>query len=704
MGNLSWQGWSKTQLTYSHKIGSGSAWSVTGSKSGIIGGGNLLLIEFKAPTVALEGNLPIYEYGGVQVKLACPNGSSSGTDFRAYLFESGSSGSAPSVWRDRIATNTGISAMSSAPVVGVDSANSYNTYDFIIGGQVAANTTYYICVATNVDSSQRLTLVEQWYPEIWIEVSTTPLKLTYYQFNTEGTVATLEQVAGSYKALDPASYTWGSAKLKKTWIDNDMYFATWCKNPPQYNGESLSRRDGDRIAAGATFQFTTDTNLYPLGGKIESFDLTVEEGEPAKKILIAPYYGNTQYALESNTGTYQNSGVAFDIPKSLVTNQDLEKRLLYVQQDGDWHLLNGPFESTRGGNYLTYSMSGRGSNQQRYYKTASANYEIPLIMLDERSIDLASSYFGWRIGNNYRNSFSNYATISGSDLKGFNSLSVAQYLKLNLPVYKIQLQTFGDGVTDAARAGCSNVSNSYWITSIDENKFSDYFNYPEYFVGLKSNDLYWNSSSSNTATSMIQWTENNDGVINLGDTVVKTVSASSWQKFNKGNLSNTKLTKTNVYNVIYKKENITINTTNTTYLGTIIWVGTNPYIFAQEKGASVNLSAQTWLSNETKVRPTGFLYWKYNGKQYATLSALASSAFTDLINDSAPQITAVIGDSKGFVYIKDSTGNLKQYYIYVKDSDDKATLTRCTPYVKKQSWSDVLTPLIFNASGVAEKS
>lgn len=704
MSVLEWTGWGKSQnIAYSHRIGQDSTWTVSTGGGGIIGGDSVLVANFTVPTV--YNNKPITEYGQIGIKIAGLS-TTDISDFKAYLFNSAPSNDIPSEWRGRINNKTGIVASSGAADMGADGTNT--TYYFTIGGQAAASTSYYICVATTSSgSSQRLTVNEgTWYPEIWIEVSTTPLKLTYHQFNTDGIITSYEQVAGSYKALNPTSYIWNNKSLKETWKDNNAYFASWCATAP--NGY-INKRVGDRIAAGATFQFTTDTDFYPIGAMLENFDTSLEEDQPAdtKKILISPYEGGFSYALETNVSSSSGSaGVAFDVPKSLVTNKDLNKRLLYVHQGNSWHLLKGPTKSNRGDGYLTYKLSGRDTNGTKFYNSSTNLYTVRMIMFDEKSIDLKTSSGGWPQETtyaDYRNTFSEYTTIPDSDIKGYNSLTSSQYQEFTLPVYKIKLQTFDSGVTDVARAGCASVTSNYWITSADTNTWGSYFvfNETDSFLGLKSNGLYPTSTDYPTDESLRNWvtSSNTGGYIGQEtSTIPKNINNSLWQRYNKGNRKSG--VASNVYNVVYQKKNIQIKNGTDTFDATIIWVGTTSYIYAKNTSATGKLSRVT---SETTVQPkTGFLYWKYNNNQYATLDSLSKAAFADLMNDSAPVIEAVVGDSKGFVYIKDSGNTLSQYYVYVKESDEGKTLKRYTPYKKNQKWSSQLTPLIFNASGVAE--
>ena len=694
MSNLSWEGWSKKNLTtYSSKIGGGSSWATTDKNTGgTIGGASIFLATLKVPTVF--NNIAITEYGGFSIKLACTT-SGDASSFRAYLFESAPSGSTPASWRNWINTNSNIKAISDAPIVASDS--NYKYYEFRFSGiRAEKNKTYYVCVATSdASSTSRLVLINHtWYPEVWVEISTTPLKLTYHQFGGDEIVS-YEQVAGSYKALNPSNQSWGGKLLKDVWKNNNAYFVEWSTKA----SNRTTRSTGDRIAAGATFTFVTDMDLYPMGALIEDFNTEVAEGETEKKILLAPYYGNYQYALESNVSSKSDSvGVAFDVLKGLVTNNDLRHRLLYVHQDAAWHLLNGPYKSDRGDAYLTYTMSGRGTGNKKFYNASLSSYNIRMIMLDDRSIDLGNES-DWPSGDwyypNYRDKFSKQAIIADSELKGLNSLTSAQYQSLILPVYKIELLTHPEGVTDVARAGCSSASN-YWITSVDTSECQSYFTYPECLLGLKSSSLSPQSSNLISATSMINWVENNDGYILASpDITPSAIDVTLWQKYNKGNLSNNAI-RSNEYNVIYEKNNINIKINDTNYSATFIWVGRLSYLFACQTTVSTNQDKQIQI-NEINIRPSGFLYWRYNNKQYASLSSLADNAFNELLADNAPVIEAVVGDSLGFAYIKNEDTTLRQGYVYIKQDDN--TLVRCTPYQK--SWGYQLTPLILNANGVA---
>lgn len=669
------QGAQKTQYTVTSTAG--------------IGGAGVFWTSVKIPTT--YNNLPITEYGGVGIKLqysAC-----SGSDFRAYLFTS-----APSSWRDAIDKNSNIISISGAPEA-QNGAGSQCYFFTFADVRVEANKIYYICVATpDVNSASRLQLTSSsWFPELWVQISTTPLKLTYHQFGG-AEIVSYEQVAGSYTALNPAKYTWNEQLLKDVWRNNNAYFAEWSTKAS--NGKK--RSSGERIAAGATFNFTSDMDLYPMGALIENFDTTTPgAGAVEKKILLAPYYMGHDYALESNVSSnYNNVGVAFDVPKSLVANGELRERLLYVHQSTSWHLLNGPYQSQRGEDYFTYHLSGRGINQKKLYNSSLNNYDLRLIMLSNRSIDLGN-LTSWPTGSwrpNYRTEFPNYVVIADSEIKGTNSLTAEQYQSISLPVYKIKLISFAEGVTDVARAGCSN-AGSYWITSVDTNTCNEYFTYWDNLLGLKASSLRPSGSNLVSTASMINWVENNDGAIVVDEGVKpSSIKVSLWQKYNQGNYSNGKVA-SNQYNIVYQKENITIQTQDSGYVSTFIWNGVTPYLFACRNDVGTNLSEQTQIS-ETKIRPQGFLYWRYNNKSYATLDSVAKNAFADLMLDEAPVIEAIVGDGYGFAYVKssDTSAELQQGYIYVKQED--GTLVRCTPYQKERIQSSQLTPLILNANGV----
>jgi hypothetical protein len=95
---------------------------------------------------------------------------------------------------------------------------------------------------------------------------------------------------------------------------------SWAIKP----SDKFNRRpDNERITAGATINVTQDTTLYPIGALVDHFTTTVNG------ILMAPYDNANQYT-HAFQGPHAYSGMSIDIPKSIVENGELKRRLLYV--------------------------------------------------------------------------------------------------------------------------------------------------------------------------------------------------------------------------------------------------------------------------------------------------------------------------------------------------------------------------------------
>ena len=608
---------------------------------------------------------------------------------KGFICETAPSNNTPSEWHAKgnngqylaEATNL-IGRLDSEAIVNV----TFNT-------AVTPGKTYYICLYSPSAIECQLTITTSWYPEIWLNYDTSALKLQYMQFNGLQTIATQDVVPGSYKTINPTNYRMVSTTLKEYWKNLSAYFVSWATNP----SDKLYRRpDSDRITAGATINITQDTTLYPIGALVDHFTTTTGG------ILMAPY-DNANIYTHAFQGPHGYSGMSIDVPKSIIVNGDLKRRLLYVHQGNSWHLLHGPYQSMRDAdNYYTYRLTGRGTDNTTFFNAAANTYTVQLIALDDHSIDLAtntgSSDINWNsfwIGSDYRNIFSNYTAILDSEIKNIAGMDDDQHITLTMPVYKIELKTFAGGATLLAKSNYAGAQTN-WITSDSPLAYQEYFSFVENYKGLLQNNISIPSLSDGSTQLLAFENALADKIIfPTASNVAAPLawSTSTWQSM--GNKLSSKATD-NSYQVIYYKNNITIKA-GKDYQAAVYWIGTNAYWFIADANGIYKYITSDF--NKSADYGNEFLYYEYQGQHYTNLGELSNSMAAMLIEDEAPIIQARKGDSNGFAYIKtkENETQLTQYYIYYKVDTNNTELKRVKPFKKTQSWSRSLQPLVFNS-------
>ena len=513
------------------------------------------------------------------------------------------------------------------------------------------------------------------------------------QFNGLEPMITQDVVPGSYKTINPANYKMAGTTLKEHWKNQSAYFVSWATNP----SDKFHRLpDSDRIAAGATINVAQDTKLYPIGALVDHFTTTTGG------ILMAPYDNANQYT-HAFQGPHAYSGMSIDVPKSIIANGDLKRRLLDVHQGNAWHMLHGPYQSMRDAdNYYTYRLTGRGTDNITFFNAAANTYTVQLIALDDRSIDLAtntgSRSINWNsfwTGSDYRDRFSNYTTILDSEIKNIAGLDNDQHITLTMPVYKIKLETFAGGATLRAKSDYAGAQTN-WVTSDSPWAYEEYFSFVENYKGLLQNNISIPSLSSGSTQLLTFENALADKIIFPTASNVAAPLAwytSTWQSM--GNQLSSKAAD-NSYRVIYYKNNITIKA-GKDYQATVYWIGTNAYWFIADANGVYKYITSDF--NKSADYGNEFLYYEYQGQHYTNLSDLSNSMAAILIEDEAPIIQTRKGDSNGFAYVKtkDNDTQLTQYYIYYKVDTNNTELKRVKPFKKTQSWSRSLQPLVFNS-------
>ena len=608
---------------------------------------------------------------------------------KGFICETAPSNNTPSEWHAK--GNNGQYLAEAINLIGrLDSEAIVNV---TFNTAVTPGKTYYICLYSPSAIECQLTITTSWYPEIWLDYDTSALKLQYMQFNGLQTIATQDVVPGSYKTINPTNYKMVSTTLKEYWKNQSAYFVSWATNP----SDKLYRRpDSDRITAGAKINITQDTTLYPIGALVDHFTTTTGG------ILMAPY-DNANIYTHAFQGPHGYSGMSIDVPKSIIVNGDLKRRLLYVHQGNSWHMLHGPYQSMRDAdNYYTYRLTGRGTGNITFFNAAANTYTVQLLALDDRSIDLATNTdsrdINWNsfwVGSDYRNIFSNYTTILDSEIKNIAGMDDDQHITLTMPVYKIELETFAGGATLLAKSNYAGAQTN-WITSDSPLAYQEYFSFVENYKGLLQNNISIPSLSDGSTQLLAFENALADKIIfptasNVAAPLVW--STSTWQSM--GNQLSSKAND-NSYQVIYYKNNITIKASKD-YQAAVYWIGTNAYWFIADANGIYKYITSDF--NKSADYGNEFLYYEYQGQHYTNLGELSNGMAAMLIEDEAPIIQARKGDSNGFAYIKtkENETQLTQYYIYYKVDTNNTELKRVKPFKKTQSWSRSLQPLVFNS-------
>lgn len=608
---------------------------------------------------------------------------------KSFICETAPSNNTPSEWRAMgnngqylsEATNL-IGKLDSEAIVNV----TFNT-------AVTPGQTYYICLYSPSAIECQLTITTSWYPEIWLDYDTSALKLQYMQFNGLQTIATQDVVPGSYKTINPTNYKMVSTTLKEYWKNQSAYFVSWATSP----SDKLHRRpDSDRITAGAKINITQDTTLYPIGALVDHFTTTAGE------ILMAPY-DNANIYTHAFQGPHGYSGMSIDVPKSIIVNGELKRRLLYVHQGNSWHLLHGPYQSMRDAdNYYTYRLTGRRTDNTAFFNAAANTYTVQLLALDDRSIDLATNtgsrdinWDSFWTGSDYRDIFSNYTTILNSEIKNIAGMDDDQHITLTMPVYKIELKTFAGGATLLAKSNYAGAQTN-WITSDSPLAYEKYFSFVENYKGLLQNNISIPSPFSGSTQLLAFENALADKIIfPTASNVAAPLawSTSTWQSM--GNKLSSKAND-NSYQVIYYKNNITIKASKD-YQAAVYWIGTDAYWFIADANGIYKYITSDF--NKSADYGDEFLYYEYQGQHYTNLGELSNGMAAMLIEDEAPIIQARKGDSNGFAYIKtkENETKLTQYYIYYKVDTNNTELKRVKPFKKIQSWNGLLQPLVFNS-------
>lgn len=584
-------------------------------------------------------------------------------------------------------------------------------------------------------SSERLSSFEYnfnvGYPSLTVEADVITYGIRYHWFDNNFT--------GNQQDVAPGQQKLDSQGLESDLINNCHYMVYgWCTTPV----DSEKKRDIQKYYfEGDTYSIQNDLNLYPIGGP--ALDLGPEKSVILENYYLL---NNTQYALEvpsKNVGNSDSYGVGFWINNSEIG----EKSIPYVMQNNKWHMLRGSLKSRTDSGDDSYKIGkptvqhqqeyyyhfvGRGTDG-KLYSSDSTYYEVPVAFIGNTAFDLfkTNAKYTWEELRDYYG-FTDFrdATIEGSWIfyKGMPSaaslLNNERAVKLTFPVYKINIKTFDWALSDNALYGQVNGIMKRWLVSSSNATIRTCFvpKSEKLLIGIV------NESELKKHTSKLQNSYNENEFLNelnscgsyfaSGEetssplpiaTGLRYIPVNKWSQLNQGGTCDfnqfSPMPPSNEYGVVLtipsssSKSSIVLyfkyeyKLTNDEIIGgneveiplRVYWVDQTPYIFYQSGTNWLEISNSKYDNIATVLK--SFTGWEFNGKSYMSLKDLfiqeAETLCDNYINGDQSVITLKAGDTNGFAYIKEADGKIGQYYIYVKDNDSGASLTRCTPYIKQ---------------------
>ena len=569
------------------------------------------------------------------------------------------------------------------------------------------------------------------YPSLTIEADVITYGIRYHWFDNNFT--------GNQQDVAPGQQKLDSQGLESDLINDCHYMVYgWCTTPV----DSEKKRDIQKYYfEGDTYSIQNDLNLYPIGGP--ALDLGPEKSAILENYYLL---NNTQYALEvpsKNVGNSDSYGVGFWINNSEIG----EKSIPYVMQNNKWHMLRGSLKSrtdSEDGSYKIgkptvqhqqeyyYHFVGRGT-EGKLYSSDSTYYEVPVAFIGNTAFDLfkTNAKYTWEELRDYYG-FTDFrdATIEGSWMLYKEMPSAASLLnneravKLTFPVYKINIKTFDWALSNNALYGQVNGIMKRWLVSSSNATIRTCFvpKSEKLLIGIV------NESELKKHTSKLQNSYNENEFLNelnscgsyfaSGDetssplpiaTGLRYIPVNKWSQLNQGGTCDfnqfSPMPPSNEYGVVLtipssgSKSSIVLyfqyghRLNNNETIGgdgveiplRVYWVNQTPYIFYQSGTNWLEISNSNYDNIATLLK--GFIGWEFNGKSYMSLKDLfiqeAETLCDNYISGNQSVITLKAGDTNGFAYIKEADGKIGQYYIYVKDNDSDASLTRCTPYIKQ---------------------
>ena len=573
------------------------------------------------------------------------------------------------------------------------------------------------------------------YPSLTIEADVITYSIRYHWFDNKFT--------GYQQDVAPGQQKLDSQGLESTLINDSHYMVYgWCTMSADLNAVKKRNMSGQKYYfEGNSYSIQNDLDLYPIGGP--ALDLGLKKYDISNYYLL----NNTQYALEIPTekkvGNSDSFGVGFWIDNPEVG----EKSIPYVMQNNKWHMLRGSLKNRIDSGDDSYKLgTGRSEIQQAYYyhfvgrgtegklySSDSTYYEVPVAFIGDRALDLfkINAEYTWEQLRDYYG-FTDFrdATIENSWMldkampSATSLLNNGRAVKLTFPVYKINIKTFDWALNNNALYGQVNGIMKRWLVSSSNATIRSCFvpKSEKLLIGIV------NESELKKHTSKLQNSYNENEFLNelnscgsyfaRGDetssplpiaTGLRYIPVSKWRQLNQGGTCDfnqfSPMPPSNEYGVVltipsssskssivlYFKYGHRLNN-NETIGGDgveiplrVYWVNQTPYIFYQSGTNWLEISNSNYDNIATLLK--GFTGWEFNGRSYMSLKDLfiqeAETLCDNCTKDKKSIITLKAGDTNGFAYIKEPNGKIGQYYIYVKDNDSGASLTRCTPYIKQ---------------------
>lgn len=569
------------------------------------------------------------------------------------------------------------------------------------------------------------------YPSLTVEADVITYGIRYHWFDNNFT--------GNQQDVAPGQQKLDSQGLESDLINNCHYMVYgWCTTPV----DSEKKRDIQKYYfEGDTYSIQNDLNLYPIGGP--ALDLGPEKSAILENYYLL---NNTQYALEvpsKNVGNSDSYGVGFWINNSEIG----EKSIPYVMQNNKWHMLRGSLKSHTDSGDDSYKIGkptvqhqqeyyyhfvGRGTDG-KLYSSDSTYYEVPVAFIGDTAFDLfkTNAKYTWEELRDYYG-FTDFrdATIEGSWMlyeampSAASLLNNERAVKLTFPVYKINIKTFDWALSNNALYGQVDGAMKRWLVSssnatirtcfvpkseklligiVNESELKKHasnlqnsYNENEFLNELNSCGSYFASGEETSSPLPIA-------------TGLRYIPVNKWSQLNQGGTCDfnqfSPMPPSNEYGVVLtipsssSKSSIVLyfkygyKLTNNEIIGgneveiplRVYWVDQTPYIFYQSGTNWLEIGNSKYDNIATVLK--SFTGWEFNGKSYMSLKDLfiqeAETLCDNYINGNQSVITLKAGDTNGFAYIKEADGKIGQYYIYVKDNDSGASLTRCTPYIKQ---------------------
>lgn len=569
------------------------------------------------------------------------------------------------------------------------------------------------------------------YPSLTVEADVITYGIRYHWFDNNFT--------GNQQDVAPGQQKLDSQGLESDLINNCHYMLYgWCTTPV----DSEKKRDIQKYYfEGDTYSIQNDLNLYPIGGP--ALDLGPEKSVILENYYLL---NNTQYALEvpsKNVGNSDSYGVGFWINNSEIG----EKSIPYVMQNNKWHMLRGSLKSRTDSGDDSYKIGkptvqhqqeyyyhfvGRGTDG-KLYSSDSTYYEVPVAFIGDTAFDLfkTNAKYTWEELRDYYG-FTDFrdATIEGSWMlyeampSAASLLNNERAVKLTFPVYKINIKTFDWALSNNALYGQVDGIMKRWLVSSSNATIRTCFvpKSEKLLIGIV-NESELNKHASNLQNSYSENEFLNElnscgSYFASGDetssplpiaTGLRYIPVNKWSQLNQGGTCDfnqfSPMPPSNEYGVVLtipssgSKSSIVLyfkygyKLTNNEIIGgneveiplRVYWVNQTPYIFYQSGTNWLEISNSNYDNIATVLK--SFTGWEFNGKSYMSLKDLfiqeAETLCDNYISGNQSVITLKAGDTNGFAYIKEADGKIGQYYIYVKDNDSGASLTRCTPYIKQ---------------------